>query len=212
MKTESQQPRQSIGPLQSAAGFSLIEVLIAIFVIAIGLLGVAGMQSTLLKDGFDTAQRSQMIWLAQEMVSRMRVNDQGRATGYTTAAANNNLCNNGPTKMCSDYFSVLGNAKVNAAADCTANEMAEFDVWELSCGYQNPNTSTDALDNLRITGVDITCASAVAGVCNEDSNFTVTFNWTSKSVQDQLDAGRVDSDNSSADALEEQNVSLTVRL
>ena len=159
----------------SQRGFSLMEVLIALFIISIGLLGVAGLQSTLIKDGFDTAQRSQMIWLGQELVARMRANEDGQVSGYLNAAADGNLCDSGPVKYCSDYFDAGTGAKVNAAGDCSADEVAEFDIWELRCGYENAGANSNAMDNILITGIAVDCSDQVGGVCQPDvSTYTLT--------------------------------------
>ena len=110
-----------------ATGFSLIEVLVTLLILSVGLLGLAVLQTNSIKEGVDSGQRSQAAWLVQELVERMRANEDGHVTGYTAAAGDANLCANGPAKFCSDYFN--GTVKTNAATNCTADEMAEFDVW-----------------------------------------------------------------------------------
>ena len=61
-------------------GFTLIEVMITIFVVAIGLLAAAGMQAASKKAAFDAIQRSNATALAQEMIERMRANPSQLAT------------------------------------------------------------------------------------------------------------------------------------
>lgn len=56
------------------AGFSMIEVLIAVLVLAIGLLGVAAMQTTALKNNQSALQRSQATMLSYSMMDAMRAN------------------------------------------------------------------------------------------------------------------------------------------
>lgn len=55
-------------------GFSMIEVLIAVFVLAIGLLGVAALQTTALKNNQSAFQRSQATMLSYFMMDSMRAN------------------------------------------------------------------------------------------------------------------------------------------
>ncbi len=55
-------------------GFTLIEVLISMLVIAIGLLGLAGIQMTGLRNNLSSYQRSQATQLAYEIADRMRAN------------------------------------------------------------------------------------------------------------------------------------------
>jgi type IV pilus assembly protein PilV len=55
-------------------GFTLIEVLVALVVLCIGLLGVAALQLTSLKSNHGSAMRSQATYLAYDIVDRMRAN------------------------------------------------------------------------------------------------------------------------------------------
>jgi type IV pilus assembly protein PilV len=55
-------------------GFSLIEVLVAVTLLAIGLLGVAGMQSTAISGNAFAQTGTLAINLAEEMVDRIRTN------------------------------------------------------------------------------------------------------------------------------------------
>jgi type IV pilus assembly protein PilV len=69
------------------AGITLIEVLIAILVLSIGLLGIAGLQTAALTSNLTSYQYTQAAILAQGMVERMRANRQGVINGYYTLAA-----------------------------------------------------------------------------------------------------------------------------
>lgn len=70
------------------AGFSLIEVLVAIFILAIGVLGAAALQMNALKFNQTASVRSQATFLAYEIVDRMRANRaQALAGSYDLALA-----------------------------------------------------------------------------------------------------------------------------
>ncbi|EIC23150.1 type IV pilus modification protein PilV [Thiorhodovibrio frisius] len=62
-------------------GFTLIEVLIAAIVLAVGLLGMAGLNATALKLSNGAQQRTQASQLAYQMGDAMRANS-GYAEGY----------------------------------------------------------------------------------------------------------------------------------
>ena len=64
---------RDIHATQSSAGFTLIEVLITFLVLAIGLLGLAGLQVNTLSNQFETYQRAQAVMLAEDMANRIRV-------------------------------------------------------------------------------------------------------------------------------------------
>ena len=65
----------------SRAGFSLLEVLIALLVTSVGLLGLAALQVVSLKQNHNAYLRSQATFLAHDMVERLRANRQQAFTG-----------------------------------------------------------------------------------------------------------------------------------
>jgi type IV pilus assembly protein PilV len=62
-------------------GFTLLEVLIAVVVLSIGLLGLASLQVTNMQMNQQSLMRSQEAHLAYDMVDRMRVNMPGVNAG-----------------------------------------------------------------------------------------------------------------------------------
>lgn len=76
------------------AGMSMIEVLVAIVVISLGLLGLAGLQATGLKNNFSAHSRAQAMQYAQDMLDRMRTNRTAALAGSynLTLAANAPAC------------------------------------------------------------------------------------------------------------------------
>ena len=56
------------------AGSSLIEVLIAVLVVSVGLLGTAGLQLASLKNNQSAMQRSEAVVLTYSILDRMRAN------------------------------------------------------------------------------------------------------------------------------------------
>ena len=59
---------------RSMRGVSMLEVLVAIFVLTIGLLGTASMQSQMQTSQVESYQRAQAIVLLQDMVDRVNAN------------------------------------------------------------------------------------------------------------------------------------------
>ena len=66
-------------------GFTLLEVLVAMLVLAIGLLGIAAMQVRGLQHNHDAYLRSQISVLASSMVDRMRMN-RANVASYTAGS------------------------------------------------------------------------------------------------------------------------------
>ncbi|TCK05939.1 type IV pilus modification protein PilV [Marinobacterium mangrovicola] len=82
-------------PKNSQSGSTLIEVLIAMFVIAVGLLGVAGMMTYTTKGNHSAYLRSQASFLAYDLADAMRA-----APADAEAGEFDNSCN-GTSSSCS---------------------------------------------------------------------------------------------------------------
>lgn len=72
--------------LGSHRGFTLLEVLITLIVLAIGLLGLANLQSKMQVAQVESYQRAQAVLLLEDMVSRINAN-RGQAAAYATGGA-----------------------------------------------------------------------------------------------------------------------------
>ncbi len=65
-------------------GFTLVEALVALLALSIGLLGVAALQMTGLRNNLSAAWRSQATYLAYDIIDRMRAN-RGQAAAYNVS-------------------------------------------------------------------------------------------------------------------------------
>lgn len=102
------------------AGFTLIEVLIAMLVLAVGLLGLAGLQATSLKNNQSAYNRSQATQLAYDLADRMRANIAGKAR-YTAILPN----------------SATAKANCLTTTGCTPADLAENDLFEWNSAVSN---------------------------------------------------------------------------
>jgi type IV pilus assembly protein PilV len=68
----------------SQRGFSMVEVLVAIVITSLGMLGVAGLQAMSLRASSGALYRAQAALYANDMADRMRAN-QGDARNYVFA-------------------------------------------------------------------------------------------------------------------------------
>lgn len=81
-------------------GFSMVEVLVALLILSIGLLGLAGMQTRSVQMNQSAAQSSQANFLAYDILDRMRANrnaavngDYNRTLTQPVPTATNTLAN-----------------------------------------------------------------------------------------------------------------------
>lgn len=70
-------------PLGTQRGTSLLEVLVTIVILAIGLLGLAGLQARLQSSEMEAYQRAQALVLLNDMASRIATNRTNAATYVT---------------------------------------------------------------------------------------------------------------------------------
>ena len=72
---------------RSQRGAGLIEVLVAVLVLAIGLLGIAAMQTTALRNNQSALERSQAVIQSYAILDAMRANrEQAQAGAYNLGA------------------------------------------------------------------------------------------------------------------------------
>lgn len=109
-----------IRTIRSQAGFSLVEVLIALVIMSIGMLGIAGLYVEGMKAGRTSTFRHHAVTLAGDIADRIRANPGGGAD-YMGDRGNNNC--------------VLGNV------DCNPAQMAanDIDLWLTQADQMLPN-------------------------------------------------------------------------
>jgi type IV pilus assembly protein PilV len=100
---------------QFAAGFTMIEVLVALVVLSIGLLGVAGLQIVGLKGNLSASFRTQASYLADDIIDRMRAN-------YSAARGSD-----GTNPVFLQYQVTMGATAPTGATDPTA--IADVAAW-----------------------------------------------------------------------------------
>ena len=87
----------NIHKIKHLSGFTLLEVMIALLVLSIGLLGIAALQANSLKVNHGAYQRSQAIFLAYDMMDRLRANRTAALAGQCDIAMGATL---GGTDLC----------------------------------------------------------------------------------------------------------------
>lgn len=131
-------------PIAREKGFSLIEVLVALLVLSIGLLGLAALQTTSLKYNTDSYTRTQATLLAYDIMDRMRANLAAVSAGNyhvpdSTAASNKitayNSCKNSATACGCDM----------SGANCSTSNLATYDLgkWYERLAATLPEASTN---------------------------------------------------------------------
>jgi type IV pilus assembly protein PilV len=105
------------------SGFTLAEVLVSVFVLAIGIIGTAGLQLAALRTSQQTAFQTAAIQLASEMADKMRAN-----AAHFNRADDLNPYLNLDYSSSTDDLPATGNGC--HASSCSADEMANFEIHE----------------------------------------------------------------------------------
>ena len=126
-----------------AAGFTLLEVLVALVVLSIGLLGLSGLQATSLRNNHAAFLRSQATLLTNDIVDRMRANRDSATAG------NYNI----------DYTGTP--TAVSCVGSCSAVQVAQIDVAEwrayvgrLPGGESEINVDADGVAEVKVRWAD----------------------------------------------------------
>lgn len=107
--------------MKNTHGFSLVELMVAVLILAVGLIGLAGLQVAGLRSNQVAYYRSIATQLAYDMTDRMKANVVGVQNGnYNNGAAGTADCK---TSM------------------CTPAELAEYDLatWNAALSSKLPN-------------------------------------------------------------------------
>lgn len=104
--------------IASQKGVGLIEVLVALLILAIGVLGFVAMQIRAMQATVEGGARIQAINIARDLAERMRVNRDGQADYITQLSDPNNQKNLGASANCADTY-------------CDAENLADYDVAEV---------------------------------------------------------------------------------
>ena len=103
------------------AGFTLLELLVAMTIFAVGLLGLSAMQGMALRGNDDAFLKGQAVMLANDIADRMRVNLGGVTAGAYAGAASPAWPAAPPNP---------GVVCVGAGAFCNNGAMAAFDIYQ----------------------------------------------------------------------------------
>lgn len=151
-------------------GFSLLEVLIALLVLSIGLLGLAALQTTGLKFNQQSYQRTQATLLSYEILDRIRANPVGVGIAkYDDVAlgatpAHNNCLN----------------------AACDANQMADYDIFQWNTALASQLTEGRGVICKGTLTIDTAALPATAACAVTGTIFRVGVVWSESNLRKNM--------------------------
>ena len=146
-------------------GAGLVEVLATLFILSIGLLGIAGLQAKGIQAGQGASLRTSAILVAEDIASRMKANrvgvyDTNVGTGYYQAG----IADTGTDNGCNDTSAAV-------AVSCTPSQMAAHDIylWKQNLANVLPNGTGQISWSVNNQTASATLVSV-----------TLTITWTEK--------------------------------
>lgn len=123
-------------------GYTLIEVLVAVLILAIGLLGLAGLQLTSLKYNTDAYVRTQSTILAYDIIDRMRLNRAAVGTGaYDVPATTDAAAKISAYTGCKDSGCACDKGTTCSASNLALNDLGK---WYDRLGRELPMADQEA--------------------------------------------------------------------
>lgn len=157
--------------IKSIAGFSMLEVLIAALVGAVGVAGIVGMQMKSIQIVGDTGNRTHAMMLASDLRNRMRAN---RVAADDYVIDNMSCTGQIPTvKLCSSHHN--GSEIVPADDTCSNSDLALFDLVESLCGIGTITSS----DGYSSAGTFISDPQLTIEAL-PDGDFSVDISWSTR--------------------------------
>ncbi|WP_372869763.1 type IV pilus modification protein PilV [Shewanella sp.] len=135
-------------------GFSLIEVMVALVILVVGLIGIFNLHIVSKRGSFESFQQTQASYYANDIINRMKLNPTQLATYAGTYSGVPTTV----TKQC------------QGAVVCSSSEMANWDLYEWQTLF---NGNAEKVGTQSVGGLD----SPTACVVVNGNNVSVTMAW-----------------------------------
>ena len=168
--------------INNQQGVGMIEVLVTLFILSVGLLGVAYLQFVGSFTNSEALSRSQSVSVAQQLTERLRASAVFSSLGKGLVVHNDYFdedlynfsgmtCDGGLPHACHclERPTIIPNCNDNV---CTASQIAVFDAYEVSCSAVAANPEIE---------ISLSCEldnnAADTDLCSVGSKHIVILSW-----------------------------------
>ena len=166
-------------------GVGLIDVMIAVVIFSIGLLGLAALQTVSKQSNYEGIQRSTAAMLASDMMERMRMNSLTTYVSGSTISALSYYVASGTVTLPSDVNYTpppslpsipSPNCADNPSPPCTFEQLAAWDKYEFQQMLFGVNEAAGGND---VGGLlnPVACISTGSSISGGPGRYTVTIVW-----------------------------------
>lgn len=155
--------RRWFRPARAVRGFTLLEVLIALLVISLGLLGLAKMEALAISNTQISSGRSLIALQASSMAAAMQGNKGYWAAGVapaTFSTAGTTVTDG--TNVLNQTVSTCSSASAPSTPVCTSAQLAAYDVqtWAAGMAAQFPSYAANFTCQ-NVVGAPVSCTIAI---------------------------------------------------
>jgi type IV pilus assembly protein PilV len=150
--------------MKKQVGTTLIEVLVAVVVMSVGLVGLAALQTLSMKSNHSAYLRTQASFLAYDMIDRMRANLPAAKTGSYAVTET--------------AFGTAPSGSVNCiSSSCTSSDLITFDINQWKCSLGRWDAENTCATTLSIEGM---LPGGDGAVTRTGNIYTVTVRWNDR--------------------------------
>lgn len=142
-------------------GFTLLEVLIALLVLTVGLLGIAGLQTVSLRFNHQSYERTQATVLISEIIEKIVANPVATRSGAFDYV---------PASATSGSF-----AYGSCPSSCTATQLANYDLFRWKRSLEDPRRLAQG------TGTITRVVTPLVGTATQHV-FNITVTWVENNL------------------------------
>lgn len=169
-------------------GTTLVEVLVAAFIIGFALLGISALQMKAMQYSTNAEFRAKASDIAWSLADRMRANLP--AGSITTGNGNmyiNNMIASCPASWVGSVCAMEpGAADTSGVTQCTAEEMAAYDMFQVTCGDGFGAAQVLPAGALVVSCIDKDGATS-PDPCDPESELRIRVEWETR--ENTLDDG-----------------------
>ena len=152
--------RQQKNLIKRVGGFTLVEVLIALIILSVGMLGIAGLYVHSMQAGRTSLFRHHAVTLAGDVADRIRANPRGGAA-YGLAGADSNCVAGGidcsPTQMAAnDIFlwdQQASDTLPNGTVTVVLGGVIPMLTYEITVAWDEPGENMTYIINIPVLGI-----------------------------------------------------------
>ena len=158
-------------PPSDQKGFSMIEVLVTVVILAVGLLGIAALQFMSKRSNFEAVQRTAATMLAYDIIERMRTNST-QLMEYAGDASTPSPLLGGATQSTPDPNC--------STASCTPFKLSQYDLWEWERSLDGASEIMTASGNNTgglVSPTACITTTVPAGITDRSGEYRIAIAW-----------------------------------